>query len=133
MGRVTFGKCTRVAAHAGIAYPSRSAPGVSRPPDTEDYCTVVGELTSGAQVTLTASRAAHGVNEHTLEAFGTRGAVSYRLSRERAHWREGELRAGAGAALTQVTPRTPLPPVAAHGDPPDVTGRTPAAPLVGRL
>src|SRR2546430_15060017 len=23
-----------------------------------------------------------GVNEHTLEAFGTRGAVSYRLSRE---------------------------------------------------
>src|SRR5439155_1367295 len=76
MVRWTFGEFTRVAAHAGIAYPSRSAPGVSRPPDTEDYCTVVGELTSGAQVTLTASRAAHGVNEHTLEAFGTRGAVS---------------------------------------------------------
>src|SRR5438046_3205964 len=133
MVRWTFGEFTRVAAHAGIAYPSRSAPGVSRPPDTEDYCTVVGELTSGAQVTLTASRAAHGVNEHTLEAFGTRGAVSYRLSRERAHWWEGELRAGAGAALTPVTPRTPLPTVAADGDPLDVTGRTLIAPLVGRL
>src|SRR5216117_2599258 len=131
--RWTFGEFRRVSAHTGIAYPSRSAPCVSRPPDTEDYCTVVGELTSGAQVTLTASRAAHGVNEHTLEAFGTRGAVSYRLSRERAHWWEGELRAGAGAALTPVTPRTPLPTVAADGDPLDVTGRTLFAPLVGRL
>src|SRR5439155_9598379 len=107
--RWTFGEFTRVAAHTGIAYPSRSAPGVNRPPDTEDYCTVLGELTSGAQVTLTASRAAHGVNEHTLEAFGTRGAVSYRLSRERARWWEGELRASAGTALAPVAPRTPPP------------------------
>src|SRR5881296_1433561 len=131
--RWTFGEFTRVTAHAGIAYPSRSAPGVNRPPDAEDYCTVLGELASGAQVTLTASRAAHGVNEHTLEAFGTRGAVSYRVSRERARWWEGELRAGAGAALTPVTPRTPPPTVAADGDPLDVTGRTLIAPLVGRL
>src|SRR5204863_7012700 len=63
--RWTCGEFARVTAHAGIAYPSRSAPGVNRPPDAEDYCTVLGELASGAQVTLTASRAAHGVNEHT--------------------------------------------------------------------
>jgi predicted dehydrogenase len=131
--RWTFGEFTRVAAHAGIAYPSRSAPGVNRPPDAEDYCTVLGELTSGAQVTLTASRAAHGVNEHTLEAFGSRGAVSYRLSRDGARWWEGELRAGVGAALAPVTPRTPSPAVAAAGDPLDVTGRTLIAPLVARL
>src|SRR2546422_347929 len=79
--RWSFGEFRRVSAHTGIAYPSRSAPGVSRPPDAEDYCTVLGELASGAQVTLIASRAAHGVNEHTLEAFGTRGAMSYRLGR----------------------------------------------------
>src|SRR3989449_10891317 len=65
--RWTFGELTRVAAHASIAYPSRSAPGGSRPPDTQDHRTVVRELTSGPQATLTASRAAHGVNEHTLE------------------------------------------------------------------
>src|SRR5206468_2314310 len=131
--RWTFGEFTRVTAHAGIAYPSRSAPGVNRPPDAEDYCTVLGELASGAQVTLTASRAAHGVNEHTLEAFGTRGAVSYRLRRERPRWWEGELRAGAAGALAPVTPRTPPPTVAGDGDPLDGTGRTLIAPLVARL
>src|SRR2546426_9578993 len=52
---------------------------------------------------------------------------------ERARWWEGELRAGAGAALTPVTPRPPPPTVAADGDPLDVTGRTLIAPLVGRL
>src|SRR3989449_1927782 len=92
--RWTFGEVPRGSAPTRSASPSRSAPGVTRPPDTEDYCTVVGELTSGAQVTLTASRAAHGVNEHTLEAFGTRGAVSYRVSRERGRRR----RAHAGDA-----------------------------------
>src|SRR2546429_402044 len=40
--RWTFGEFRRVSAHTGIAYPSRSAPGVSRPPDAEDYCTVLG-------------------------------------------------------------------------------------------
>src|SRR5438445_323921 len=68
-----------------------------------------------------------------LRWLGTRGAVSYRVSRERARWWEGELRAGAGAALTPVTPRTPPPTVAADGDPLDVTGRTLIAPLVGHL
>src|SRR5207244_3066468 len=94
--RWTFGEFRRVSAHTGIAYPSRSAPGVSRPPDAEDYCTVLGELDSGAQVTLIASRAAHGVNEHTLEAFGTRGAMSYRLGRGSARRWEGELRQTPG-------------------------------------
>jgi predicted dehydrogenase len=131
--RWTFGEFRRVSAHAGIAYPLRSAPGVGRPPDAEDYCTVLGELDSGAQVTLTASRAAHGVNEHSLEAFGTRGGVSYRLGREGTRWWEGELRAGAGAALTPVAPRTTPPMVSSDGDQLDIIGRTLIAPLVGRL
>jgi len=40
---------------------------------------VTAELVSGAQVTLTVSRAAYGVNEQTLEAYGTEGALLYRL------------------------------------------------------
>src|SRR5438445_725445 len=114
--RWTFGEFRRVSAHTGIAYPSRSAPGVSRPPDAEDYCTVLGELDSGAQVTLIASRAAHGVNEHTLEAFGTRGAMSYRLGRGSARWWEGELRQTSGGGLEPVVPRTAPPPLAGAGE-----------------
>lgn len=127
--RWNFGEWRRLTAHAGIAYPSRSAPGVSRPPDAEDYCTVLGELDSGAQVTLTASRVAHGMGEHTLEAYGSRGAVSYRVTRESPRWYEGELRASTGGGLEPVTPRTPPAP-AGDGDPLDVTGRALIAPLV---
>ena len=131
--RWTFGEFRRVSAHTGIAYPSRSAPGVSRPPDAEDYCTVLGELDSGAQVTLTASRAAHGVNEHTLEAFGTRGAMSYRLGRGSARWWEGELRQTSGGGLEPVVPRTAAPPLVGDSDQLDVTGRALIAPLVADL
>jgi len=131
--RWTFGEFRRVSAHTGIAYPSRSAPGVSRPPDAEDYCTVLGELASGAQVTLTASRAAHGVNEHTLEAFGTRGAMSYRLGRGSARWWEGELRQTSGGGLEPVAPRTAAPPLVGDSDQLDVTGRALIAPLVADL
>jgi predicted dehydrogenase len=132
--RWSFGEFRRVAAHAGIAYPSRSAPGVSRPPDAEDYCTVLGELDSGAQVTLTASRVAHGANEHTLEAYGTRGAVRYRLAREGARWYEGELQASVGGGGFQpVAPRAAVPPGAGEGDQLDVMGKATIGPLVRHL
>ncbi len=132
--RWSFGEWRRVAAHAGIAYPSRSAPGVDHPPDTEDYCTVLGELDSGAQVTLAVSRVAHGTSEHTLEAYGTRGAVSYRAAREGPRWYEGELRAAAGGAgLQPVTPRAAAPPAAGEGDQLEVTGKATIAPLVRHL
>src|SRR2546430_9192630 len=39
--RWTFGEFRRVAAHTGIAYASRSAPRVSRPPDPQDYRTLL--------------------------------------------------------------------------------------------
>src|SRR2546428_10707467 len=44
MVRLTFRELTRGAAHARIAYPSRSAPRDTPPPATEYYCTVVREL-----------------------------------------------------------------------------------------
>lgn len=132
--RWNFGEWKRLAAHVGIAYASRSAPGVSRPPDAEDYGTVLGELDSGAEVTLTASRVAHDVGEHTLEAFGTRGAVSYRVTREGPPWYEGELRASTGAGgLQPVAPRTSPAPAAVTGDQLEVTGKTLIAPLVSRF
>ncbi len=132
--RWSFGEFRRVTAHAGIAYPSRSAPGVGRLPDAEDYCTVLAELVSGAQVTLTASRAAHGANEHTLEAYGTRGGVRYRLTRERPRWYEGELGvAASGKSFEPVAPRVAAPAGAGEGDPMEVIGKVTIAPLVGEL
>ncbi len=134
LARWSFGEFRRVTAHAGVAYPARSAPGVGRPPDAEDYCTLLGELDSGAQVTLVASRAAHGTNEHTLEAYGTRGGLRYRLSREGPRWYEGELAAADdGKGFELVAPRTSAPPVAGEGDPMDVIGKATIAPLAREL
>ena len=132
--RWSFGEFRRVTAHAGVAYPARAAPGVGRPPDAEDYCTLLGELDSGAQVTLVASRTAHGTNEHTLEAYGTRGGLRYRLSREGPRWYEGELAAADdGKGFELVAPRTSEPPVAGEGDPMDVIGKATIAPLAREL
>src|SRR3989441_2305169 len=50
MVRWTFGEFTRVAAHASIPYPSRSAPGVRRPPGTDAYSPLVAALASVAPV-----------------------------------------------------------------------------------
>ena len=66
-----FGEFARVTAQAGVAYPSRSVPGGGKPADAEDFCTVLGELASGGQVTLSVSRAARGANEASLEAYGS--------------------------------------------------------------
>src|SRR5262245_61485431 len=91
--RWTFGEFARVSAHAGRAHPARTVPGGSRPADTDDFCSVQAELASGAHVAFTVSRVARGVNEQHLEAYGSAGALSYRLTRERARWYRGELSA----------------------------------------
>ncbi len=132
--RWTFGEFRRVIAHGGVAYPDRGAPGVGRPADAEDYCTVLGELASGAQVTLTASRVAHGAADHALEAFGSRGAVRYHLVRQQPRWFDGELEvAEPGKPFAHVTPRPLVGPEAAQGDALEVVGKGTITPLVTRL
>jgi len=130
--RWNFGEFTRVSARAGIAYGNRRAPGLNRPPDAEDFCTVVADLASGAQATLTVSRTAHGVNEHSLEAYGSRGAVSYRMLRDEPRWWAGELRAAGSGAMLQPVPVDPAPDVTDR-DPMDVIGKALIAPLVARF
>jgi predicted dehydrogenase len=132
MIRWCFGEFARVTATMGVAYPSRSAPGVARPADAEDWCTLLGVLASGAQVSFTASRVAHGVNEHTLEAYGTTGAVQYRLGREAAAWWAGEVRLSRGGAFEPVTPRAAAPAVAG-AEAFEQIGRGTIAPLVARF
>jgi len=132
--RWSFGEIVRVAARAGVAYPQRSAPGLARPADAEDYCAIVGELASGATVALTTSRVARGLNEHALDAFGTGGGLSYRFVREGGRWWEGELRATAsGDALSLVTPRVATDGSAGEGDQMEVIGKATIGPLVARF
>ena len=131
MIRWSFGEFRRVAAVAGTAYPSRTLPGAAKPADAEDYCMVLGELAGGTEVTLNVSRAAHGMTEHTLEVFGERGALAYRLARD-GRWWDGELRASdKGAAFAPVTPRDAPALDAAESDPSDIVGKATIAPLVG--
>jgi predicted dehydrogenase len=128
--RWTCGDIRRLVAHAGIAYP-RAVPGASKTADAEDYATILGELASGAEVTLTVSRAAHGRNDHVLEIYGTRGALAYRLTREQPQWYAGELHAAASGGAFQ-----PLAVTAATvdgGDQMDVLGKATIAPLVARM
>jgi len=130
--RWSFGEFTRVAATAGIPYPARSAPGIARPPDAEDWCIVLGELAGGAQVSFTSSRVAHGANEQTLEAYGSAGAVQYRLGREAPGWWAGELKLSRGGAFEPVAPRVPVPTVDS-AEAFEQIGRGTIAPLVARF
>jgi len=131
--RMLFGEFARVTALAGVAYPSRSAPGVARPADAEDYCAVIGELADGTQAAFTASRVARGVNEHAFEVYGTRGAMQYRLVREGPRWWEGELRVSDGGPFRRVDPAAPAPASVGEGDGMEVIGKATIAPLVARL
>jgi predicted dehydrogenase len=129
--RWTCGDFARVTAQAGIAYPGRPVPGTGHITDAEDSMSVLGELTSGAQVTLVASRAAHGRNEHTLEIYGTHGAFAYRLTRDTPRWYTGELSiATAGGGFTPVAVDGPT---VDATDPMDIIGRATIAPLAARL
>jgi predicted dehydrogenase len=129
-----FGEFKRLTAQAGIAYPSHTVPGTGKAVDAEDYCAVTAELESGAQVTLTVSRAARAVNQHTIEAYGTDGALQYRLDRDTPRWWRGELRhAAKGGAFEPVRVPAGLPKSAGEGDPLEVTGKTTIGPVVKRF
>ena len=133
--RWNFGEIVRVSARSGIAYPSRSVPGGAKPADAEDFCAVTAEVASGALVTLLVSRAARGASEQTLEAYGSQGALSYRLSRAGARWYKGELGAASGSAAAFEPVKVPagLPRSAGEGDQLEVTGKATIAPLVKRF
>ena len=132
--RWNLGEIVRVAAGAGVAYPERSAPGVARPADAEDHCTVLAEMASGALVTFTASRVTPGVNEQGFEVFGTDGALVYRSRRELPRWFEGELHATDGAGALQPVALAAVPDASvATGNQMEITGKALIAPLVARL
>jgi predicted dehydrogenase len=129
--RWTCGEFARVTAHAGIAYPAKPVAGSGKPTDAEDFVSLVGELASGAQVSFLASRAAHGRNDHMLEISGTRGALSYTLTREDARWYTGRLsRATGGGPFRPVEVEAPT---VEGADPMDVLGRATIAPLARRM
>ena len=98
MIRWLFGEFRSVQCQSGIAYPTRHAPGGAAP-DAEDHATVLAELASGAQVSFTTSRVAHGLAEHSLEAYGTNGALSFKVMRSGTDWQVGELQAAAAGAM----------------------------------
>jgi predicted dehydrogenase len=132
--RWSFGEFARVVVSSGVAYRERSAPGVRRPADTDDYASVLAELTSGAHVAFTVSRVAHATNDQSLEVWGTDGALRYRLVREGPRWFEGELHASRGGApFRPVAPRSTPPSAAGEGDATEVIGKTLIAPVVERL
>jgi predicted dehydrogenase len=132
--RWNFGEFARVVVDPGVAYPARQAPGVNRPADADDHCSVLAVLASGAHVAFTVSRVAHATNDQSLEVWGQTGALRYRLTREGPTWFEGELYASRGGADFQaVTPRWTPPHTAAEGDQSDVMGKALIAPLVERM
>jgi predicted dehydrogenase len=132
--RWSFGEIARVAARVGVAYPERQAPGVDRAADAEDHCAIVGELESGATLTIVTSRVARGTNEHTLEAYGSGGSLSYRLVRDGERWWEGQLHAtGSGDVLAPVAPRWAPDHAVGEGHPMEIIGKATIAPLVARF
>ena len=133
MVRWSFGEFVRVAASGGRAHDWQGVPG-GKPADTEDFCSMLGVLASGAQVTVQVSRAARGRGEHSIEAYGSAGALEYRLDRSAPRWYRGELRAaGTSGGLAPVATPAGLPRSAGEGDPSDVIGKTTIAPLVKRF
>src|SRR5207245_9589889 len=75
---------------------------------------------------------AQGVNETTLEAYGSAGAVQYRLGREAPAWWAGELKISRGGAFESVAPRVPVPKVESP-EAFEQIGRGTIAPLVARM
>jgi predicted dehydrogenase len=132
--RTIFGEFERVVADAGVAYPHRSAPGAAGPADAEDHCGILARLSTGAHATLAINRVAHGMNEHTLEVYGTAGAAHYWMRRTGPRWWDGELQLSEGGRpAVRVEPRTRPEVSAGEGDPFDAIGRTTIALVVARL
>ena len=129
-----FGEFAVVSAQAGIAYPAKTVPGVGKATDAEDYCDVTARLASGALVAFTVSRAARAMNQQTIEAYGSEGALEYRLDRAKPRWWRGELRhAGKEGGFVPVKARAGLPKSAGEGDAMEVVGKTTIARLVKRF
>jgi len=129
-----FGEVAAVSAQGGIAYPSKTVPGVGKTTDAEDYCVVTGRLASGGLVTFTVSRAARAMNQQTIEAYGADGALQYRLDRDKPRWWRGELfHAGKEGGFVPVKTPAGLPKSAGEGDAMEVVGKTTIAPLVKRF
>lgn len=119
-----FGRFVRVAATSGIAYASRNG-------DAEDDCSVLGELESGARVSFTVTRIAHGTGENTLEAYGTDGGLSLRVPRAGKGWHIGELQAAKAGELLKTVPLETTPGIDEQND--DrlaVIGRMTVAPMI---
>jgi predicted dehydrogenase len=134
MIRWSFGEFRRVAALSQRAFAERTVPGGARAADAEDTCLVLAELASGAQASLAVSRAARGVPaEHVLEAFGTTGALAYRLVRGVPRWYRGELRATSGDGPLVPVPLSSVPRSVGEGDDLEVTGKATIGPLVKEL
>jgi predicted dehydrogenase len=131
--RWNFGEIARVCAHSGVAYAARTGPEGVVSADADDHCTVLAELASGGHVAMSISRVARGVNETSLEAYGSAGALSYRITRDGPRWYRGELAAASAASLAPVRVATGLPKSAGEGDQMEVIGKTMIAPLVKRL
>jgi predicted dehydrogenase len=132
--RWLFGEFTRISAQSGVAYPDKSDG--EHPRDAEDYCTVVAELSTGAQVTIQLSRVTRGKNFHSLAAFGDKGAIDYRLLREGGgpRWYRGELFVAQGkSGLERVALRGGLPRGVKSQDAFDVTGYATIAPLMREM
>jgi predicted dehydrogenase len=129
-----FGEIAAVSAQTGIAYPSKTVPGVGKATDAEDYCDVTARLASGALVAFTVSRAARAMNQQSIEAYGSEGALEYRLDRDKPRWWRGELRhAGKEGGFAPVKAPAGLPKSAGEGDAMEVVGKTTIAPLVKRF
>jgi predicted dehydrogenase len=129
-----FGEIAAVSAQGGIAYPAKTVPGVGKATDAEDYCVVTARLASGGLVTFTVSRAARAMNQQTMEAYGSEGALQYRLDRDKARWWRGELfHAGKEGGFVPVKAPAGLPKSAGEGDAMEVVGKTTIAPLVKRF
>jgi predicted dehydrogenase len=90
------GEFSQVLACSGIGHGGRMIPGGERAADAEDFSHVLAELDGGAQLSLTVSRVARGLNEHSLEVYGERGALSMRMGRSGNDWHHGELYAASG-------------------------------------
>lgn len=130
--RWQVGEFVRITAQASAAYPDKATPRGTRA-DAEDYVTFLAELSTGAQVTLQASRAAHGYTlYHRLQLFGSASAVDYEIADARGkRWFRGDLR--------QALPRQPFQPVRLRGSLPkgldstdrlDIIGGVTIAPLI---
>lgn len=128
----TFGEFSRLVAHAGVTS-SRRTPDRGPAGMAEDYCTIVGTLVTGIDVTITVSRAALGPTEHGIDVYGSRAAARFRQGRAGALWWDGELTVSDGGPPVAVTPAPASTVWGGEADSAEMTGRTTASLLARRF